>query len=115
MMSLSGAKAVLSFSTVRIGGARRILPSRCSAPLLVDKIFPRHLFAIKGSNMPVPDRAASRRLAPELIARQMTDHALRQAIIDNLRFVMELVAERERRERLKELDESRINRDPRGR
>jgi hypothetical protein len=57
--------------------------------------------------MPVPDRQSSRRLAPELISRQMTDHALRQAIMDNLRFVMELVAERERRERLAELDASR--------
>jgi hypothetical protein len=73
----------------------------------VDKIFSRNAFALERSNMPVPDRQSSRRLAPELISRQMTDHALRQAIIDNLRFVMELVAERERRERLAELDASR--------
>jgi hypothetical protein len=73
----------------------------------VDRIFARSTVALKGSNVPVPDRSSSRKFAPELIARQMTDHALRQAIIDNLRFVMELVAERERRERLAELDASR--------
>jgi hypothetical protein len=97
----------MSFSTVRIGPLTLAFPSRPASGLPVDRIFSPDAFALERSNMPVPDRQASRSLAPELIARQMSENALRQAIIDNLRFVMELVAERERRQRLAELDASR--------